>query len=106
MSEPFTLTDEPLNNADNLNALQLTDKGLLEVLDLEKDLSKASDWSIMVRPGSRQFSDWMYENEEEKEEHAVQRRNEQDYRWAEVKEVAGISHGSLKIIGGKNIIKY
>lgn len=101
MSEPFTFTDEPLNDVDKLNALKLTDNYLFEGLDLEEDLSEASDWSIMVRPGSRQFSDRMYENEEEKEEHAAQRRNGQNGRWAEVKGIAGIAHSSLKTIGGK-----
>jgi hypothetical protein len=79
MSEPFTLTDESTNNADNPNALESTGNDLLEVLDLEEDLSDANDWSIMVRPGLRQFSDWMYGNEE-KEEHAAQRRNGKDDR--------------------------
>ena len=55
----------------------------------------------MARPDSRQFSDWIYENEEGKEEETAHHRNRQDGRWAKMKEITSIVHGILKTIGGK-----
>ena len=44
------------------NSLGFTDEDLLDIVDLEDDSDM--DWSMVVAPPSKQFSDWVFEDDE------------------------------------------
>lgn len=87
----FNLKDKPINKDTDPNSLSFTANDVVKFSDLEEDW--VSNYSIMVAPGSKQFSEWMYETETENEDDAVHDTRKRTIRQglAQAKEIFDIT---------------